>query len=291
MYLVFQKPKKLKPPIRKLRKQLGNLSHKVKALRIELEIAQEQLDREPDNEEISVEHAVYLEEFTKALCEEECLLRQKVKLNWLKEGDRNNKYYHKFIKERQSINKINSITDEDGVVHGDDKVANISVAHFSDFLEKARDVDPLVSPNDLFSNTLTNEEVDWMVRPLEDKEIKQTMFDIGNDKAPGPDWFTSTFFKKAWNIVGKEVCKAVKEFFLNEQLLQAVNHTILALLPKVEVPNTMKDFHPISCCNVIYKCITKIIVATMASSLHNLVDVNQLAFISGRAITDNILLS
>lgn len=45
-------------------------------MRIELEIAQEQLDREPDNEEISVKHVVYLEEFTKALCEEECLLKQ-----------------------------------------------------------------------------------------------------------------------------------------------------------------------------------------------------------------------
>lgn len=199
--------------------------------------------------------------------------------------------YHKFIKERQSINKINPITDEDGVVHGDDKVADIVIAHFYDFLEKARDVDPLVSPNDLFNNTLTNEEADWMVRPLEDKEINQAMFDIENYKAPGPDGFTSTFFKRACHILGKEVCKAVKEFILNGQLLQAVNHMILALLPKVEVLNTMKDFLPISCCNVIYKCITNIIVTMMAPSLHNLVDVNQSTFILGRNITDSILLS
>ncbi|CAH1453519.1 unnamed protein product [Lactuca virosa] len=291
MYSVFQKLKKLKPPIRKLGQQLGNPSHKVEALRIELERAQEQLDRDPDNEEISVEHAVYLEEFTKALCEEECLLRQKEKLYWLKEGDRNTKYYHKVIKERQNRNKINSIIDGDSVEHGADKIPDIVIAHFSDFPGKARVVDPVVSPNDLFSNTLTNEDANWMVRPIEDEEIKHAIFDIGNDKAPGPDGFTSTFFKKAWHIVGIEVCKAVKEFFLNGQLLQAVNHTILALLPNVEVPNTMKDFCPISCCNVIYKCIKKTIVTRMAPSLHKLVDMNQSTFITGRAITDNILLS
>ncbi|CAH1421056.1 unnamed protein product [Lactuca virosa] len=105
-----------------------------------------------------------------------------------------------------------------------------------------------------------------MVRPIDDEEIKQAMFDIGNDKAPGPDGYTSTFFKKTWHIVGKEVRKAVKEFFLNGQLLQAVNHTILALLPKI-------------------------IVTRIAPFLHNLVDVNQSAFIPGRAITDNIHLS
>ncbi|CAH1421055.1 unnamed protein product [Lactuca virosa] len=119
--------------------------NRVEALRVELERAEEQLDRDPDNEEVSVEHAKYLEEFTKALCEEECLLRQKTKLNWLKEGDRNTKYYHKVIKERQSRNKINSITGSNGVMHGANQVADIAIAHFSDFLGKDRDVDPIIS--------------------------------------------------------------------------------------------------------------------------------------------------
>ncbi|GJU13393.1 protein LAZ1 [Tanacetum coccineum] len=35
-----------------------------------------------------------------------------------------------------------------------------------------------------------------MVRPVTNDEIKRVMFDIGDDKAPGPDGYTSTFFKK-----------------------------------------------------------------------------------------------
>ncbi|KAL4560438.1 hypothetical protein LXL04_032589 [Taraxacum kok-saghyz] len=181
MYSLFQKLKQLKTPIRKLAQQMGNPAKKVNALRIEVEKAQEELDCDPDNEEIT-------------------------KLNWLKKGDRNTKYYHKVIKEIQSRNRINSVTDGEGMVHGADKVADIAIDHFSDFLGKARDVAPITSPADLFTNRLSKDDADWMIRPIEDDEIKQAIFDIGNDKAPGPDGYTSVFFKKAWHIVGTEVC-------------------------------------------------------------------------------------
>ena len=78
------------------------------------------------------------------------------------------------------------------------------------------------------------------------------MFSIGEDKAPGPDGYTSTFFKKAWEIVGNEVTDAVLQFFENGKLLKQLNHTILALVPKVETPDSVLDYRPISCCNVLY---------------------------------------
>ncbi|KAG8379915.1 hypothetical protein BUALT_Bualt07G0139000 [Buddleja alternifolia] len=52
---------------------------------------------------------------------------------------------------------------------------------------------------------LIAEESAWMVRPVEVLEIKEVLFEFPNDKAPGPDGFTSAFFKKAWPIIGPEV--------------------------------------------------------------------------------------
>ncbi|GJS56875.1 RNA-directed DNA polymerase, eukaryota, reverse transcriptase zinc-binding domain protein [Tanacetum coccineum] len=80
------------------------------------------------------------------------------------------------------------------------------------------------------------------------------MFGIDDNKALGPDGFTSKIFKKAWSVVGVDVCKAVKDFFL-------------------------------------LKCITKIITNRIKGVLDKLVDLNQSAFISGRNITDNIMLT
>nr|GEZ42753.1 methylenetetrahydrofolate reductase 1 [Tanacetum cinerariifolium] len=64
-----------------------------------------------------------------------------------------------------------------------------------------------------------------MVRDITNEEIKSAMFDIGDDKSPGPDGFTSTFFKKGWEVVGNDVCNAVRDFFSNGCILKEINHT------------------------------------------------------------------
>ncbi|GJY29296.1 reverse transcriptase domain, reverse transcriptase zinc-binding domain protein [Tanacetum coccineum] len=53
----------------------------------------------------------------------------------------------------------------------------------------------------------------------------------------------------------------------------------------------INDYRPISCCNVLYKCISRIISNRLKDSLTNLVNLNQSAFILGRCISDNILLT
>lgn len=70
-----------------------------------------------------------------------------------------------------------------------------------------------------------------------------------------------------------------------------VNSTLLTLFPKIENPSFIDDYRPISCCNIIYKCITKIIAIRMKKVLKSLVSKNQSAFISGRSIQNNIMLA
>nr|GFA58360.1 RNA-directed DNA polymerase, eukaryota, reverse transcriptase zinc-binding domain protein [Tanacetum cinerariifolium] len=54
-----------------------------------------------------------------------------------------------------------------------------------------------------------------MVRSVTDREVKDAIFSMGDDKSPGPDGYTAAFFKDAWLIVGDEVTKAICEFFVN----------------------------------------------------------------------------
>ncbi|KAL0416191.1 UNVERIFIED_CONTAM: hypothetical protein Slati_3451000 [Sesamum latifolium] len=65
--------------------------------------------------------------------------------------------------------------------------------------------------------------------------------------------------------------QAVLEFFQNGRLLKQVNATLLTLIPKVRAPTTVSDFRPISCCNVLYKAITKILVSRIKDCLDDLI--------------------
>ncbi|GJR11656.1 putative reverse transcriptase domain, reverse transcriptase zinc-binding domain protein [Tanacetum coccineum] len=131
----------------------------------------------------------------------------------------------------------------------------------------------------LFSTRLNDSEALNMVRDISSQEVKSAMFSMGNDKSPGPDGFTAGFFKDTWDIIGADVIKAVSEFFTNGRLLKELNHTIIALIPKVNTPARVNDYRPISCCNVLFKCISKIIANRLKDSLERLVSPNQSAFV------------
>ena len=122
-------------------------------------------------------------------------------------------------------------------------------------------------------------------------EIKHTLFSIHSNKAPGPDGFNAFFFKDTWIHTGNLVCNAIQEFFLIGELLKDFNTTIITLIPKVPNPSSMGDFRPISCCNTVYKCISKIIAKRIQMILPSIVDNAQSAFIKGRKISDNVLLA
>ncbi|GJY66021.1 hypothetical protein Tco_0468259, partial [Tanacetum coccineum] len=50
-------------------------------------------------------------------------------------------------------------------------------------------------------------------------------------------------------------------------LLGEVNATSISLVPKLETPSKVSDFRPVTCCNVIYKCISKILTNRIKKAL------------------------
>lgn len=91
--------------------------------------------------------------------------------------------------------------------------------------------------------------------------------------------------------MGRDFTIAIQSFFKKDFLPKGINSTILALIPKKEEAKEMKDYQPISCCNVIYKIISKIIANRLKKILPSFNAPNQLAFVKGRLLMENILLA
>nr|GEV14517.1 hypothetical protein [Tanacetum cinerariifolium] len=189
-----------------------------------------------------------------------------------------------------SRSRIDVITNSDGAVLENDLVPATFVSHYEMFIGMAGAPINFNSIN-FFNSFLDAKEANYMIREVSEQEIKDALFSIGDDKSPGPDGFTAVFFKEAWTIIVDDVINAIGEFFRNGNILKELNHTIIALLPKIKSPTRVTDYRPISCCNVLFKCISKIIANRIKHSLKKIVSYNRSAFILGRSITDNILLT
>jgi hypothetical protein len=94
---------------------------------------------------------------------------------------------------------------------------------------------------------------------------------MGDDKAPGLDGYTFAFFKKAWNVVGGDFCSAIQDFFASGEIFRQINHSIIALVPKSTNTSSTTDYRPISCCNVTYKVIFKILTGGLAHVLNDII--------------------
>ncbi|KAL5861835.1 hypothetical protein ACOSQ4_003131 [Xanthoceras sorbifolium] len=195
------------------------------------------------------------------------------------------------MRQRFSRSKVLSLSDEYGN-HEPSEVKALVVNFFETLLRQ-----PARCPridDDLMRRAIpkriSGDQCATLGREVSDDENKAVLFSLKDNKAPGPDGYNATLFKKAWSVVGDDVLHAIRSFFSSGRLLKQVNATMIALIPKVPNPSKVGDFRPISCCNTIYKCIAKIIANQVQMVLPD-IGPFQSAFVADKRISDNILLS
>ncbi|XP_010687418.1 uncharacterized protein LOC104901528 [Beta vulgaris subsp. vulgaris] len=187
---------------------------------------------------------------------------------WVTSGDENTDMFHRAIKSRRIQN-----------------------TYYEKLLGTTRESRRCINEEIIaLGRVLSQQHQDSLMLPVTEVEIKNALFSIPGDKSPGPNGFGTFFYKDAWQIVGHDIIEAVKEFFSSGKLLREVNNAVITLIPKVKCPGNVTEFRPISCCNVIYKCITKVMCAKMKNILPDIITANQGAFIQGRFIAHNVLI-
>lgn len=83
----------------------------------------------------------------------------------------------------------------------------------------------------------------------------------------------------------------VRNFFDTCNVLEGMNDTSLVLIPKNSNPSLMGDLRPISLCNMLFKIGSKVLANRMKLVLNSVISENQRAFIPGRLISDNMMIS
>lgn len=119
--------------------------------------------------------------------------------------------------------------------------------------------------------------------------IERALKGPNHTKAPGPDGAHANFFQKYWLLIGSEISRVCLAILNEGKKVQNMNNTLIALIPKTTKPKFMKDYTPISLCNVVYKLIAKVIVEKMKPILEKVISLNHAAFVPKRLISDNVV--
>ncbi|KAL2252863.1 UNVERIFIED_CONTAM: Transposon TX1 uncharacterized protein [Sesamum indicum] len=217
------------------RRNKGDLSHNVQLAKGFLEEAQNLVSSDKQNELfLYLEHCCHFV-YAKAVKIEQIMLQQRAKMQWMKGGDQCSRVFFSKIAQTRAGRRILQINDENGTTHTEpEEVIHEFVSYYQKLLGGNRR-QILVDINYLrpwARHIITNEQASHLCLPFTPEDVKNVVFDISEDKALGPDGYSSGFFKAAWPVVGTEITRAVLNFFSTGKLLKQVNSTLLALIPK-----------------------------------------------------------
>lgn len=168
---------------------------------------------------------------------------QKLKTKHLVNADKGSKYFHELIRNRQRGLAIPTVCAMDGTPSTSlDQVGENFVTFFSDLFGTARDRQHSVSSLIANGPMVSTAHATTLLAEITNAEIKEALFDMGDEKASGLDGFSAAFFKRNQDQVGTLVCAAVSEFFRSGCLLKQWNHTIISVIPKSDHARSVGDY-------------------------------------------------
>ena len=134
---------------------------------------------------------------------------------------------------------------------------------------------------------LSGVEVGNLTKPSSLAEVKQPVWDCGSFKSLGPDGANFGFIKEFWDILKEDFLRFMVEFHRNGKLTKGINSTFIALIPKVNSPQRLNDFRPIS----LVGCMYKVLANRLQLVVGSVVSESQSAFVKGKQILDGILIA
>lgn len=226
-----------------------------------------------------------------ALDKEEDFWREKSKVAWHANGDRNTRYFQRLTKIKNTSKLITSIKDGDNMITEPNLISSHITNHFKNIFSTNFSVQDL-QVQELLDGTIPNminEEMNQLLTRLPTQlEIHKVVMDMNKDGAPGPDGFGAVFYQSFWDIIKLDVTNAVLKFFKRDWILPNYNANTIVLIPKVPDALSVGQYRPIALANFKFKIISKILADRLAPLMKNLISPEQRGFIQGRNIRDCI---
>ncbi|RVW88789.1 Transposon TX1 uncharacterized 149 kDa protein [Vitis vinifera] len=187
---------------------------------------------------------------------EEILWRQKSRETWLKEGDKNTRFFHKMANSNSRRNCLKKIKVNGNWLSEDQEIQRGVVRAYQDLLSDPGGWHPSMSSMEF--DRIGSEEAARLEEMISMEEVYLALSELNGDKAPGPDGFLVAFW----------------QFFLKKGRV-----------------DDLRDYRPISLVGGLYKLLAKVLAIRLKKVVSKVVSPTQNAFVEGRQIFDAALIA
>ena len=214
------------------------------------------------------------------------------KAQWISQGEKATRYFCN-LEKRNFLNKTVGFLDRgNGVIISEqetilNEVQNFYKNLYSNNPVQDLDLDFLKNGAVLLDQSATAD----LEGAVTTQEVEQALISMKNDKSPGPDGFTSEFYKKFFPDIGIFLVRSLNEGFNKGELSITQYQGVITCIPKEGKPKQfIKNWRPISLLNVSYKLLSACLARRIKRVLPLIIHDSQKGFMKGRYIGENIRL-
>jgi ribonuclease HI len=293
MFVLCSKLKLLKEKLKVWNREVfGNVHSSVKEAEDTLRSIQCQLQSQGHSDALSDLEKSAQSNLDDALLKHNWFWQEKAKVRWHTDGDRNTSYFHRIAKIKNTTKLMSALKIGDVLTTDPHLIAE----HVVHFYQNLFCTNSIVLQDELVVDEVIPSIIDDRVNDLltllpSSLEIKNAVFDLNKDGAPGPDGFGAFFFQTYWEIIHLDVVSAVSEFFSTGCFMPNFNANALILIPKNSNADTIEQFRPIALANFKFKIISKVLADRLAQIMPSFISKEQRGFIHGRNIKDCLCLA
>jgi hypothetical protein len=230
------------------------------------------------------------ERLAQLLREEELKWFQRAKTTKTLKGDNNTKYFQMVANGKKRKTRIARLEQDDGVVEGDEQLLKFITNYYKGLFGSTESNN--FSMNESVKEDIpqvTSVENELLVDEFSEKEVREAIFQMKHNKAPGPDGFPVEFYQIFWSLIKDDLMALFRDFHDGSLPLFSLNFGIITLLPKELEVKRIQQYRPICMLNVSFKIFTKVLANRLSSIACNVTKPSQSAFLPGRYILEGVV--
>jgi hypothetical protein len=285
--------------IRRLRQFLRgwarNMNGAYKKEKQELLRKAEELDKKAESQLLSqcdwdLKQSIH-ERLNQLLREEELKWFQRTKATNILEGDNNTRYFQMVANGKRRKTRIFRLEQEEGVIEGEMALKDYITNYYKDLFGASQEIGFTLNESMVEGIPQLNisERVELMTEFTE-KEVRDAIFQLKHNKAPGSDGFPAEFYQIFWSLIKDDLMAMFRDFHLGNLPLFCLNFGVITLIPKEKEVKKIQQYRSICMLNVSFKIFTKVMANRLESVACRITKPSQSAFLPRRYILEGVVI-
>lgn len=217
-------------------------------------------------------------------------------IKWLGTGDEPYKLFFVLLKAKQLREAMNTlITDAKLIITDKEEILQEITRFYCNLFESTGNGEEaqLVRRELLcFTTTrVTEDQCQEMEREPTSNKIRKILKEMPRGKSPSLDRMTVEVLSTCWNFLGQDCLHMIKHFWSTGFLPKNFTSGVMKVIPKKADKRRLKDWRSLTMLTIIYKMIAALLAGRLNPVNTTLISPQQIGFIIGWSILENISLA